>query len=86
MERRCRSCGSDRIIPDVPLLDHYGDWGGKSGQAAVEVHGAPDAWVFKDTGTGGLSLQVCGDCGHADLRVGNYRELYAKYQQTRGAS
>jgi hypothetical protein len=42
--------------------------------------------VFKDTGTWALSLQVCGDCGHADLHVGNHRELYAKYRQARGAS
>ncbi len=79
----CPRCGSDQIIPDVPLPDHYGDVGGFSRDAQVEVHGAPRAWVFKETAAGKLFLRVCGNCGHAELFVANFRELYARYQQSR---
>ncbi len=80
--RKCPQCGSEKIIPDVPLLDHYGSHGGLSHQAKVEAEGAPAAWVFKDPSEGGVSLSVCGECGHAELRVGNARELWEKYQRS----
>jgi hypothetical protein len=81
MADRCRQCGSEKIIPDVPLLDHYGDLGGRSDTATVEVYGNPQAWVFKKTAVGKVTLRICGDCGHAELYVSNFRELYEKYQQ-----
>ena len=81
---RCPRCGSDRVIPDLALQDHFGDVGAFSKDAQVEVHGVPKAWVFKETATGTLSLTVCGDCGHAELSVSNFRELYERYQKARG--
>jgi hypothetical protein len=78
---KCRLCGSDKIIPDVPLLDHYGDTGIRSEQASVEVHGAPRAWVFTDSAEGKVSLSICGECGYAELRVSNPHELWMKYQK-----
>jgi hypothetical protein len=50
----------------------------------LRVHGKPDAWVMKDTAEGQLSAEVCGACGHVELRVGNAAALYEKYQQSRG--
>lgn len=82
MRGTCPRCGSDRIIPEVPLLDHYGDMGSWSDQARVNVHGAPEAWIFKDTVAGKLSARICGECGHAELQVSNFRELYAKYTKS----
>ena len=84
MQDTCPRCGSDKIIPNLPLLDHYGDVGAFSDQAEVQVQGAPQNWVFKDTAQGKLSLRVCGECGHAELSVSNFRELYARYEKTRG--
>jgi hypothetical protein len=81
---KCKQCGSDKIVPNVPLLDHYGRVGGLSEQATVEVQGAPQAWVFKDPSEGRVSLSICGECGYAELRVSNARELWEKYQQARG--
>jgi hypothetical protein len=77
----CKQCGSDKIIPDVPLLDYYGEAGRLADQAKVKVHGAPQAWVFKDPSEGRVSLLVCGECGYAELRVSNARELWEKYQR-----
>jgi hypothetical protein len=77
----CRQCGSQKIIPKVSLRDHYGDNGLWSTAATVEVQGAPNAWIFKDTAAGQVTLSVCGECGYAELHVGNARELWEKYQQ-----
>ena len=79
----CPRCGWQKIIPDLPLPDHFGDVGGFSRDAQVEIHGAPHAWLFKETAAGKLLLRVCGDCGHAELFVSNFRELYERYQRSR---
>ncbi len=79
----CKQCGSHKIVPDVPLLDFFGETGGLSSSAKVYVHGEPQAWIFKDSAEGRVSLSICGDCGYAELRVSNAHELWEKYQQTR---
>ena len=84
MSKKCLSCGSTRIVPDLPLLDHFGEWGSFSSQAQVQVHGVPQSWLFRDTVAGKLVADICGDCGHAQVRVANARELYEKYQQSLG--
>ena len=81
--RVCRQCGSEKIIPTVSLLDHYGDMGVRSDEATVEVHGTPGAWIFRDTAEGGVRLDVCGECGHAEVRVRNARALWEKYRRSR---
>ena len=76
---KCGKCGSEKVIPDVPLLDHYGDVGAFTKKAGLSVHGEPQAWVFKDTAAGHLHAAICGECGHVELRVDNFRELYEKW-------
>jgi hypothetical protein len=83
MSEKCPRCGAAKMIPGVPLLDHYGDTGTWSRTARVEVHGVPEAWLFKDTVAGRLSVRICGGCGHAELQVRNFRELYEKYVKSR---
>lgn len=84
MSTKCLYCGSTRIVPAVPLLDHYGDVGAFSKSAEVQVHGEPSAWFFRDTVVGKLVADICGDCGHADVRVVNASELYEKYLSSQG--
>jgi hypothetical protein len=84
MKGTCPECGSSKVVPGVPLLDHYGDVGAFNKQAAVAVHGKPQAWMFKDTTLGALAADVCGECGHVVLRVSNFKELYAKYRTSQG--
>ena len=55
-------------------------------QAEVQIHGAPQAWLFKDTVAGQLSLRICGDCGHAELQVSNFAELYEKCAAAEGTA
>jgi hypothetical protein len=63
------------------MLDRYGEAGVRTDPAEVRVHGDPQAWVFKDTATGQVSLRICGACGHAELQVSNFRELYERYEK-----
>ena len=69
----------------VPLRDTFGDAGVRSKQANVSVQGEPQAWIFKDSVSGKLTLDICAECGRADLQVSDFRELYEKYQKSRDA-
>jgi hypothetical protein len=84
MHDTCARCGSKKIIPDLPLNVSVSTAGGAGGGSAdVVIEGAPQAWFFKDLAFGGLTVAVCGECGHAELRANNFRALYEKYQKTR---
>jgi len=78
-------CGSNKIIPDVPLLEHVGE-AGIAQQVVIKVAGSPEAWIFKDKVKGTVSLSICGECGHAELHVSNARELWQKYKQAQQGS
>src|SRR5262245_26518219 len=73
----CLRCGSDQIIPNVPLVD---SWGSTSDPLGVQVHGNPAAWLFKDTEAGRLVAFICGACGYTELRTEGFQKLYRKYQ------
>ena len=78
MSKQCLRCGSDKIMAGILLDDHWGEWGTLKSPAQVHVHGQPQKWN-KDTAIGNVSADVCGECGYAELTVGNFQELYAKY-------
>jgi hypothetical protein len=75
----CPKCGSTKIIPEIPIRDqgHYSD-----GFLQVVVEGNPRALIFKDCFYGRLAADICGDCGHVELRVDHPQELYEHYRQT----
>ena len=79
MIQECLRCGSQKLMHNMPLTDSYGDSGNYTKPAEVHVHGKPEAWIFKETSAGQLSLTICGDCGYAELQVKNFRELYEKH-------
>lgn len=79
MIQECLRCGSQKLMRNMPLTDSYGDTGTFTKPAEVHVHGKPEAWIFKETSAGQLSLTICGDCGYAELQVNNFRELYEKH-------
>ncbi|HVK09857.1 MAG TPA: hypothetical protein VM597_13865 [Gemmataceae bacterium] len=86
MHDTCPRCGSDKVIPDLPLaVDVHTADGPGGGSADVRLEGRPQAWIFKDPAYGGLTARVCGACGHAELYARNFRALYEKYETTRGA-
>ena len=54
------------------------------GRLKVVVFGDPSALVFKDRLYGELRADICGDCGHVELRVANPEELYGHYRKANG--
>ena len=83
MSNTCARCGSSKIIPGVPLWDHIGDFGVRARNSRVEVYGDPDALVMKDTAFGELSVNICGECGHAELYVSDAPALWEKHEKSR---
>jgi hypothetical protein len=79
MKEKCRQCGSEKIIPEVFIMDR-GD-SNATHPLQVRVQGKPQAWVFKDSLYGQLTARICGACGHTELRVKNPSDLYDKYLQ-----
>jgi hypothetical protein len=73
---RCNLCGSTKIVPSVRIVDQ-GER--SSGKLELVVFGSPDAIIFKDRRWGEITADICGECGHLELRVQNAKELYDHY-------
>ena len=77
----CSRCGSTKIIPGLTIADQ-GE--GSDGKVKAVTFGSPQALIFKDRLYGEIKADICGKCGHIELRVTNPRELYEHYQKSRG--
>ncbi len=77
----CSRCGSTRIIPGLTIVDQGG---GSNRILKAVIFGSPEALIFKDRLYAEIKADVCGKCGHIELRVANPRELYEHYQKSRG--
>jgi hypothetical protein len=84
MTKTCARCGSDKIIPDVPMWDHIGDLGARVTQSRVEVPANPKAFLFRGNAFADLSLDICGNCGHAAVFVSDPEALWANYEKSKG--
>jgi hypothetical protein len=83
MHDSCPNCGSKKMIPDLPIIVDVITGGGGVGSATVGVAGAPQAWIFNEVVRGNVTLTVCGECGHAEVHVGNFGRLYENYEKSR---
>ena len=79
-ELRCARCGSSRVIPGVTICDQGQ---GSNLRLQVVVCGDPEAVFFKDRLYKKMTADVCGDCGHAELKIEGARELYEHYRRSR---
>jgi hypothetical protein len=79
VKRACPRCGSSRIIPDTRILDSSA----YSHNLQVVVDADPDALVFKDRRYDQVNADICGDCGHVELKVEHPRELYEHYLRSK---
>lgn len=73
----CPRCGSRRVISNAYLGEsgpHHFEW-----KVTVNVEGDPKAWIFKDTERAELKADICGQCGHVELKVTNAALLYEHY-------
>jgi len=76
MTETCRSCGSERIIPSVAILDH--DYINER-QAEIAIDSRPSFPLFKGRTVGKISAHVCAACGHMELFASNHEELWEKH-------
>lgn len=79
MTTTCEKCGSNKIIPKMKILDQgqYSD-----GNTKVVIQGNPEAIFFKERLYGELTADVCGECGHVELKVQNPKDLWQQYQKS----
>jgi len=74
--RLCPRCGSAKIIRNARIFNQ-----GESliGQIQVAVDANPEALIFKDRLHDQLVADVCGNCGHVELRAVHPKGLYEHY-------
>ncbi|WP_394747897.1 hypothetical protein [Spongiimicrobium salis] len=77
MHAICSSCGSQKIVSDLSIVD-YGDYGQKL-QLSIETHKNPKAFLFKGISKHPLKAIVCCDCGQVDLKIENVAELWENH-------
>lgn len=77
----CPRCGSSKMMFGVSV---QGQGEGSNQNLRVVVCGDPSALIFKDRLYGELRANICGDCGHVELRVANPKALYRHYRKTPG--
>jgi hypothetical protein len=75
----CPRCGSSKLMRGVTVYDQ-GD--NSDGRLKVVVFGKPGALIFKDRLYGELKAEICGRCGHVELRVVNPGKLYQHYRKS----
>jgi len=77
----CPRCGSSKMMYGVTVQDQ-GE--GSNRNLRVVICGDPSALILKDRFYGELKANICGDCGHVELRVANPKELFRHYRKTHG--
>jgi hypothetical protein len=75
--RVCVRCGSAKMIPDARMLNE-----GVNGEPQLVVDANPDALLFKDRLYGRILADICGNCGHVELRAADPERLYEHYRQS----
>jgi len=79
-ERPCPKCGSSKIIPNTRILDQGLQ---SDGKLHVMLYGNPKAMIFKDRYLDHLTADICGDCGHVELKAVHPKELYEHYLRSK---
>ncbi len=71
----CPKCGSSKVIPKASMLTHGPH------DVHVAIYGDPEALFFTDPFYGTLTADICGACGHVELRVQDPKDLYRHYRR-----
>ena len=74
----CPRCGSAKLMRGMTVSDEGQYWAGLK----VVVFGDPGTLMFKDRLYGEVKADICGRCGHVELRVANPGELYGHYRKS----
>ena len=79
MDMTCPKCGSNEILPDVPVVssvDHV-----SAVPVSALAYNKPDARVFKGPVPHRFVARICGGCGFAEFYVENPQGLAAIINQ-----
>jgi len=79
--KNCSVCGSDKIIPDAPVMTHT-NYGGSGLMVTVDRH--PEALFIKERYEERLRAWICGECGHTHLFVKKPKRIYDVYKASQG--
>ena len=77
---RCLKCNSEKIVPNVRILDrshHYTER-----DLTAVFYEDPDALIFSGPHEGSLYAQVCGECGYTEMYLEDPQDFYAAYSET----
>lgn len=79
-QRRCLRCGSDRLVTDAKVVDNAD----VPGTLHVELGKKfPDAWLFDGAVQVEVVADLCGSCGHVELRVADPEAMWAQFEALR---
>jgi RNA polymerase subunit RPABC4/transcription elongation factor Spt4 len=84
-QRRCRDCGSPKVVRNVPLVEQ-GDSSDVKSRVILSV--APGSVFVVNPLYGEIKADVCSECGYIDLRLADPSRLYehlAKSAQERSS-
>lgn len=73
--KTCPKCQSEKIIPNVQIVD----LAGHVLKLGVKVFEHPEAFAFRGAHAAGLRSRVCGECGYVEFYVDNPQELYSAF-------
>jgi len=76
---RCLRCGSDRIVRGAEVQDMGEHVARPLTVKLGEAH--PDAWLFAGEQTVEVHADLCGACGHVELRVADPEAMWEAYRQ-----
>lgn len=76
MKSSCCKCGSLDVIPNAEIMG-YG-----TAKVKAVVSGKPDAFMFKDPLRVDIDVQICGECGHMELKASNPKALFRRYKSS----
>ncbi|HEY0736931.1 MAG TPA: hypothetical protein VGD69_18580 [Herpetosiphonaceae bacterium] len=79
MELTCPQCGSNKIVPNAKMMDQGQASGG---QLLIAVMKNPKALFLTHPVMRNVHAQVCGACGHIQLRAEEPGALYEAYQES----
>ena len=79
MTTNCEKCGSEKIIPDLQIYDQ-----GQHSDTKLQVAfaGNPQATFFKEWVWGELRADICGVCGHTEIKATDPHILWKRYQES----
>lgn len=76
--KKCPECSSEKIIIGAEMREQGEDYASQSPR--IVVFQDPKAFIFKKAVYSDIRVDVCGDCGLAQMYARDYRFLWSAYQ------